>query len=197
MMFIIRSLMEINAARGKRERCILRPMCGMDFVVGNGLRLILALAALLQGGTASAARNSLGTFEDWGAFRDDAPLRCFAIAEPVRKGGGKWRSFASVATWPQAGVRGQVHIRLAREKLSGAPTTLTVGGKSFVMVAGGADVWAPDPRADAAIIAAMRSAPSMTIATRAATGGQLSETYALKGAATAMDAAALGCAGAR
>ena len=62
------------------------------------------------------------------------------------------------------------------------------------MVAGGADVWAPDPRIDAAIVAAMRSAPSMSVSTRTATGAGFAETYALKGAATAMDAAALGCA---
>lgn len=140
------------------------------------------------------ARSALGTFEGWGAFRDERPLRCFAIAEPVRAGGGKWRSFASVATWPQAGLRGQVHIRLARERLASAPVTLTIGARRFAMVAGGADVWAPDPRADAAIVAAMRSAPAMRITTRAVTGAPFSEVYALKGAATAMDAAALGCA---
>lgn len=152
------------------------------------------LAALIVASPASAARTSLGTFDSWGAFKDDNPARCYAIAQPVRGGGGKWRPFASVATWPQARVRGQVHIRLGREKLANAPVTLTIGDRRFDMVAGGADVWAPDPRIDAAIIAAMRSAPSMRIATRAATGVAFAETYVLKGAATAMDAAALGCA---
>jgi hypothetical protein len=161
----------------------------------RAVALISGLFVLVLAGVpAWAARTSLGTFEGWGAFRDDKPVRCFAIAEPMRGGGGKWRSFASVATWPRSGVRGQVHIRLAREKLGGAPVTLTVGDRRFDMVAGGADVWAADPRADAAIVAAMRSAPSMSIATRAATGAGFAETYALKGAATAMDAAALGCA---
>ena len=155
-------------------------------------RLLLALVLLAS--PVLAARTSLGTFEGWGAFRDDSPARCFAIAQPVRGGGGKWRPFASVATWPQARVRGQVHIRLGREKLASAPVSLTIGDRRFAMVAGGADVWAPDPRIDAAIVAAMRSAPSMSIATRAATGAGFAETYALKGAATAMDAAALGCA---
>jgi hypothetical protein len=159
----------------------------------NVARILLSFAAIAVAG-AAIARTSLGTFEGWGAFRDESPLRCFAIAEPVRQGGGKWRAFASVATWPGAGVRGQLHIRLAREKLNGAPVTLSIGGKRFPMVAGGADVWAPDSRVDAAIVAAMRSAPSMSIATRAATGAGFAETYALKGAATAMDAAALGCA---
>jgi hypothetical protein len=140
------------------------------------------------------ARAALGTFERWAAFRDENPLRCFAIAEPVRGGGGKWRSFASVATWPQARVRGQLHIRLARAKLPNAPVTLSIGARRFALVASGADAWSSDPRADAAIIAAMRSAPSMSVSTRAVTGGGFAETYALKGAATAMDAAALGCA---
>ena len=152
------------------------------------------LALLLLASPATAARTSLGTFDGWGAFRDDNPVRCFAIAQPMRAGGGKWKPFASVATWPQARVRGQVHIRLGREKLASAPVTLTIGDRRFQMVAGGADVWAPDPRIDAAIVAMMRSAPSMSVSTRAATGAGFAETYALKGAATAMDAAALGCA---
>ncbi len=152
------------------------------------------LALILLTSPAMAARTSLGTFDGWGAFKDDSSPRCYAIAQPVRGGGGKWKPFASVATWPQARVRGQVHIRLGREKLAGAPVTLTIGDRRFQMVAGGADVWAPDSRIDAAIVAMMRSAPSMSIATRAATGAGFAETYALKGAATAMDAAALGCA---
>ena len=153
---------------------------------------MLMLAALTSPATAS--RNSLGMFEGWGAFKDDTPLRCFAISQPVRGGGGKWRPFASVASWPKAGVRGQLHIRLGREKLAAAPVVLTIGDRRFVLVAGGADAWAPDPRIDAAIVATMRSAPSMSVTTRAATGSGFAETYALKGAATAMDAASLGCA---
>ncbi|MFM9978411.1 MAG: hypothetical protein ACKVOP_10270 [Sphingomonadaceae bacterium] len=156
------------------------------------MKRVFILAALCA--TPAEARTALGTFERWGAFRDEAPLRCFAIAEPVRRSGGKWRSFASVATWPQAGVRGQLHIRLAREKLADAPVILSIGARRFTLVASGADAWSPDPRADAAIVAAMRSAPAMSVSTSAATGAGFAETYALKGAATAMDAAALGCA---
>ncbi len=151
-------------------------------------------ALLLIANPATAARTSLGTFDGWGAFKDASPARCFAIAQPMRGGGGKWRPFASVGTWPQARVRGQVHVRLSREKLASAPVTLTIGNRRFAMVSGGADVWAPDPRIDAAIVAMMRSAPSMSVETRASTGGGFAEVYALKGAATAMDAAALGCA---
>jgi hypothetical protein len=157
-------------------------------------RAIIVTMALLSGASA-LARTTLGTFDGWGAFRDDSPLRCFAIAEPVRGGrGGKWRPFASIANWPQAGVRGQVHIRVSREIAPAAVVTLLIAERRFAMVAGGADVWAPDARSDAAIIAALRNARSFSVEGRAANGAGFAESYVLKGAATAIDAAALGCA---
>lgn len=151
------------------------------------------LPILVAIATPANARTSLGTFEGWGAFRDDGPTRCFAIAQPYRVGGGKWRPFASISTWPQSGVRGQVQVRLSHALLANTPVLLTIRGQRFAMVAGGADAWAPDQRVDAAIVAAMRSAQSFSVQGRAATGGSFSESYALKGAATAIDAAALGC----
>ncbi|MEP6786200.1 MAG: hypothetical protein ABI898_10715 [Sphingomonadales bacterium] len=156
---------------------------------------LLPLIAATFAASPALARTALGSFESWAAFRDEAPLRCFAIAEPAhRGGGGKWRPFATVSTWPQNGVRGQVQIRLGRALRVGAPVTLIVGDRKFVLTAGGADAWAPDARGDAAIVAALRSARTMSVASVAATGGGFIETYLLKGAATAIDAAALGCA---
>ena len=46
---------------------------------------------------------------------------------------------------------------------------------------------------DAAIIAAMRSAPSMRITAIGTNGRRFTDTYELAGAATAIDAATLGC----
>ena len=151
------------------------------------------LAALLIAAPLGA-RTTLGTFDGWAAFRDENPARCFAIAEPVRGGGGRWRPFASVGSWPRAGVRGQFYLRLGRARRSDAPVTLLIDDRRFALVAGASDAWAPDARTDGAIVAAMRSARSMSVAAVAATGGGFAETYVLKGAATAIDAAALGCA---
>ena len=156
-------------------------------------RLALVLALALLAGPA-AARDALGVYDGWGAFRDAAPPRCFAIAEPVRKGHANWRPFAAVSHWPLQRIRGQVHVRLSREKRAGAAVTLGIDARRFPLVAGGADAWAPDPGTDAAIVAAMRSGRSMSISTVAANGAGFADTYMLKGAATAIDAAALGCA---
>jgi hypothetical protein len=154
----------------------------------------LALVACALVAVPAAARDSLGVFNSWGAFRDPKPQRCFAIAEPLRSPSGQWRPFASVAHWPGARVRSQLHIRLSREKRGDAPVTLAIDDRRFNLSGSGGDVWAIDARTDAAIVAAIRSGRSMSVATVSAKGNAFADSYALRGAATAIDAAALGCA---
>ena len=153
----------------------------------------LALAPLLIS-AAPAERVALGIFSRWGAFRDANPPRCFAIATPEARGSGSWRSFASVAIWPRERINGQIHFRLREPRAPRSPVRLIFGDKSFPLVAGSVDAWAPGPRADAAIVAAMRSGTSMRIAWVSKDGRNRSDGYLLKGVATAIDAAALGCA---
>lgn len=153
-----------------------------------------AVLGLLAVSAPAAGRESLGVYEQWGAFRDERPLRCYAVAEPETGGAGRGTAFASVANWPGRLVRGQLHIRLARPRAADARVTLTLGDRRWPLISGGLDAWAPDRRSDAAIVAAMRSAPRMTVESRGADGRLIRDGYALRGAATAIDAAALGCA---
>ena len=151
----------------------------------------MSLALLLL---AVQARTPLGTYDHWAAFRDAAPRRCYAIAAPVEKYRVA-RPYASVANWPREGTRNQLHIRLSRNRAGNARVTLSIGERRFELIAGDADAWAPDPRTDAAIVGAMREGRSMSVESVGASGNPFADTYALKGAATAIDAAALGCAG--
>ena len=154
----------------------------------------LLLLALLMAAPA-AARESLGVFDRWGAFTDPSPKRCYAIAQPVEAGGAsRWRPFASVATWPGQGARNQLHIRLSRERDPRARVTLSVGERRFALIAGNADAWSPDKRTDAAVVAAIRSGRSMSVESLSRGGQPFADVYALRGAATAIDAASLGCA---
>ena len=171
--------------------------------VANGDRLgfavrmraaFLLLTPLLLATAPAMARDSLGIFDGWGAFRDPATPRCYAIAQSVMRGGRSGKGFASVGTWPRQRVRGQIHLRLSRARSDKAPVTLSVGERRFSLVAGKVDAWAADARGDAAIIAAMRSASSMSVQSIDALGRAFADSYALRGAATAIDAAALGCA---
>ena len=162
--------------------------CALPGVMRGRIALILPLLLVA---TPAWPRDSLGIFEGWGAFRDPGTPRCYAISKAV---GQRGTGFAAVGTWPRQKVRGQVHFRLSRNRADDAPVILNVGERRFTLVAGEADAWAPDPRADAAIVAAMRSASSMSVQTEGVNKRAFADTYTLRGAATAIDAAALGCA---
>ena len=152
----------------------------------------LPLLALLAISAPATARDSLGVYSNWAAFRDDTPSRCYAIANP--RGNNASASFASVATWPDKGIRGQLHLRLSRAVGDDGDAVLSIGGEEFALVAKGRNAWASDGRMDAQIVAAMRSASRMSVAARGANGARFSDRYSLTGAATAMDAATVGCA---
>lgn len=162
----------------------------------RGCRFAMLVAAMLLAFPA-AARDPLGIFDRWGAFRDPSPLKCFAISAPVEHsaGGGNWRPFASIATWPGQGARAQLHIRLSHERDPRARVTISIGERRFELVAGNADAWAPDARTDAAIVAAIRAGRSLSVEALGKGGRPFVDVYALRGAATAIDAAALGCVG--
>lgn len=147
-----------------------------------------------------AAKDSLGVFGQWGAFRDPQVPRCYAIAaaEPEARASARnareHAPFASVGTWPKRGVRGQLHVRLSRNLAQGVRVSLSLGGRRFELTGGGGDAWAKDRTMDAAIVAGMRSAGSMSVSATDGRGRRFTDRYDLAGAATALDAATVGCA---
>lgn len=157
------------------------------------IALLLGLLA-----TPVAARDSLGMFGNWGAFRDPQVPRCYALAmaapSTLKR---EFQPYADVAIWPRQNIRGQVHFRLSRKVQPSAAIYLWLGRQRIVLTGGGADAWAPDTRIDAAIVAAMRSGGEMSVSARDTTGRGFSNTWDLRGAATAIDAALVGCAGPR
>lgn len=152
----------------------------------NFLFVSLALAA-----PAAAQQQSLGIFGMWGAFAGDG--RCHAIAEPFRSEGAGERSWVAVGHWPGRRIHGQLHVRLGREKRAGSAVLLRIDGRSFQLRGGGRDAWAADASADDEILAAMRAGLEMVVETRAEGGARIRDQYRLRGAATAIDAAALAC----
>ena len=156
-------------------------------------RLPVAIATVALAAAPATARDTIGVYQRWGAVRDAAPARCYAIARPAVAGGrsGGW---ASVATWPGRGLRSSLHIRLSRTRDRSAPVTLTVGERRFDLAANGLDAWAADAPSDRAIVAALRAGRSMSVEAVGAGGRPFADVYLLAGAATAIDAAALACA---
>lgn len=156
------------------------------------VRAALPLLCLLAIAAPAGARDSLGVYSSWAAFRDASPARCYAIAKP--NGAASAGPFATIATWPERRVRGQLHIRLSRSIREESEVSLTIGERSFTLVAKGRNAWAKDNAMDAAIVAALRSATRMSVSARAENGARFTDRYDLAGVATAIDAALVGCA---
>lgn len=146
--------------------------------------------------SAAAQQTPLGTFGLWGAFQD--PGRCYAIAQPVEGSMSGGAPFASVGYWPRqagrGGARGQVHIRLREDKRPESAVLLRIDGRTFQLIGRGRDAWAPDAAADADLVSAIRSGVTMLVEARSARGRRMRDLYRLRGAPSAIDAAALACA---
>ncbi len=158
------------------------------------MRKLLLLAVLALSGTA-IARDSLGVFGSWGAFRDPGVPRCYAIAMAEKVAGREqaFQPYFTVGYWPKRGIRGAVHVRLARRLAAGSKVIVSFPEANFALQTGQADAWPVDQTANAGIVAQMRSARSMVVIAKGADGRSFRDRYVLEGAASAMDAAALGC----
>ncbi len=154
------------------------------------------LVLLLLAAAPLAARESLGVYESWAAFKDAKPLRCYAIAKAqgTARAPAPAPAYATISNWPDKGVRGTVHLVLSRGVADKSAVRLVVGDKRFTLVAKGRNAWAKDAQGDAAIVAALRSAARMSVSAKSTKGGNFTDRYTLAGAATAMDAATVGCA---
>ena len=156
----------------------------------RSVKRVWLIAAALTGTT--QGQQPLGAYGQWGAFVRDGT--CYAI---TRASGSNVRGAdpsASVSYWPRRGLQGQFHIRLPAQQRPGSAVLLRIDGQSFQMVGRGTDAWAPDARADAAIARAMRMGITMSMETRGLSGAPLRARFALNGAASAIEAAALACA---
>ncbi|WP_066780240.1 invasion associated locus B family protein [Sphingomonas sp. CCH5-D11] len=146
---------------------------------------VWGLATLLAGD-----RATVGVYGAWGAFRQGQPARCYAITAPIR---ARSDGFASVAARFGRTGRPAIYIRLSRPRAQAAPVTLSIGDRRFTLSGNAGAAWAPDAATDRAIISAMRGGRSMSISAVSLRGRPFADSYALGGAATAIDAATLEC----
>jgi hypothetical protein len=155
--------------------------------VRRGLAIGLALLA-----SPLLAKERLGAYQSWAAFEDAEIPRCYAIGAPEESSGQG--GYVSIGFWPKRGLTHQVYVHLSRNRSATAGVTLTAGGRRFRLVPDGNGGWAKDRTMDLAIVAAIRTSQSLSVQSSGVNGGNIIDAYALRGAASAIDAAALGCA---
>ena len=128
----------------------------------------------------------------WAALRFGAQCEAETKAvHPQRRGPDQPR-----AGFTFNGTRqGEFHVRLSRVPRPGSSVMLTVGEQPFLLVSRGDWAWSRGPTQESAIIAAVRNGSGMRVESRDRAGRRFVDRYLLAGAATAIDAAAAGCAG--
>lgn len=141
------------------------------------------------------AKDRLGVYQGWAAFRDAQTPRCYAIAAPQEiSGTAEYKGYFSIGFWPKKAITHQIYVRLSRARSSNSGITVSVGGRRFRLISSPQGGWASDRRMDLAIIAAMRSSASLSVESIGRNGRPIVDAYALRGSPSAIDAAALGCA---
>jgi hypothetical protein len=155
------------------------------------LALIIAVAAA----SPASARDRLGIYQSWAAFKDPETPRCYAIASPDQRVSGSTRAgYFSIGFWPRKNAVYQIYVNLSRDRSSNSAITISAGGRRFRLNATPIGGWAADRRTDLAIIAAIRSSASLSVESIGRDGRAIVDAYNLRGAPSAIDAAALGCA---
>ena len=149
--------------------------------------LRLGLVALVA--AAPAGRQTLGQFGSWGAFRDAAPARCFAITQPVS--GRRGQAALAISAWPRLRAHDQLNLRLSRA--ADGVAVLETGGQQFALSTRGENAWAGSAREDARIASALRGGGIAQVRGVDARGRRFHDRYPLDGAASAIDAMRLAC----
>ncbi|HLU91051.1 MAG TPA: invasion associated locus B family protein [Pedomonas sp.] len=162
--------------------------------------IALAMGMMVLATPAADARETLGAFGDWAAFRDPGnDSKCYAVTAPnqtrasaqnIRRG----QAALSVGIWPgRPGA--QVYTAVGFNIDPTKPVTLKIGSRSFTLLPDGESAWAENAAADEAIINALRQGIVAEVTSTSTRGTQITDRYSLKGISAAIDAARSACSG--
>jgi hypothetical protein len=150
------------------------------------------MLALVAGG-ADARGTVLFAGGAWAAI--DRGDTCEAVSRSARVAArGKVQAIAGFAFTPDHRRWGEFHAELSRMPRQGSSVMLEIGGQPFMLVTRGNWAWSRGAGQEQAIIAALRTAGTMRVEARDASGRRFADPYLLDGAPTAIDAAAARCA---
>ncbi|MBP7952081.1 MAG: hypothetical protein KAZ17_01210, partial [Sphingorhabdus sp.] len=112
--------------------------------------LFIAILGLMQP-AAALAKDRLGIYNGWAAFKDAEVPRCYAIASPEQRVSGSVRAgYLSVGFWPGRGLTHQIYVSLSRNRSANSAVTITAGGRRFRLKGNETSGWAANRRSDLA-----------------------------------------------
>ncbi len=152
------------------------------------MRIASLLVLLWLAAPPAQARDSLGVFGDWGAFKQRGS--CYATtASTSAAQGRKGPAYLTVTLW--AGSRApQVMVGLGTAARS---ARLSAGGQGFTPSVRGDAAWMPDSQGDALLLQALLASSSASVSMVSPRGNRLTDRFSLKGLSEAWAAAKAAC----
>ena len=156
------------------------------------MRILIAILLILGGSSTASAARILFAGGNWAAI--DFGAQCEARSKAL---------WAKANTKPFAGFafrRGGTgqrlfYVHLGRPARAGSSVIASIGSAPFLLGGNGEWAWSRTVGQQAAILDAARYGTALRVEYRDSSGRRTVDHYALGGAATAIDAAAAGCAG--
>jgi hypothetical protein len=157
------------------------------------VKSLLTASILLLPAAASARGAVVFAGGGWAAIDRGAACEALSRSEKI-VGKGKVQPAAGFAFTPDHRRWGEFHAQLSRVSRAGSSVILHMGDQPFLLVSRGDQAWSRGPAQEQAIIAAARDGGEMRVEARDQAGVRFIDPYVLKGAPTAIDAAAARCA---
>lgn len=164
---------------------------------GNSSSLLFAAGLCLLSAQAFAQApsnpTSLGASGDWEAFTYEAEGAkvCYIYSQPKKSDPAAAKRgpiYFMITHWPSKKVKAQPSTFIGYTFKEGSEVKLAVDAKSFNLYPVDNMAWTDKLETEKAILTAMKSGKSMSIAGTSAKGTATKDTYSLNGISAAMDA---------
>lgn len=153
-------------------------------------RSSLVAAAIMvvagYGRAAAAEQTFLGRHGDWYAYRlnEDGARTCYMVSKPVSTR-GNFKKRGDVVTFithrPKEGERDVINFQAGFTFKANSTVAVKIGDRSFSLFTSKDTAWSRTPSDDKALIATMIQGSTMTVSGTSSRGGQITDTYSLRG----------------
>lgn len=160
----------------------------------KSLLLAAALGLGVAGPAAAAQPKTLGTFQDWSAFKiqSDGQTICFIASEPKeqhlsKKGAKRDPVYFLITHWVDRKIKGEPSVVIGYPQKDGSKTTVEIGSSKFEMFTQEDGAWFADPQTEAKVVNAMKRGVKMSVRGVSERGTRTRDVYSLRGISAALD----------
>ena len=156
------------------------------------------LFALFAMAPAAAAIETLGTFQDWTAYKTSQGGKhiCYMAAAP-KKDEGNYSKRGDILTMvthrPSSKSFNVISIHAGYKYKKGSTAEVTIGGAKFTLFTNAETAWANDTADDKALVRNMRAGANMIVRGKSWRGTNTKDTYSLLGFPAALRAINKAC----